>query len=592
MKLIATLLLSLSSVFAAMGPTSAAPNGELHAEPASMPVSEESSIPWNRRTVEHLYNRAGFGVRGGEISRALKRTPEQVVEDLLTGGKHSEPPFYSQGTLADLKVSKEVPRTEKRRLRAIKSRDDREQLTAYTNWWIGRMVAHDDPLRDRMALFWHGLFATSYLTVKRSYDMIEQHCLIRDNAIENYGDLLQGIVRDPAMLLYLDNEKNKKGKPNENLARELLELFSLGEGNYTEADIKEVARSLTGESRDKIGNYRFIGKDHDKGSKTVFGETGRFRAPEVVKVLLRQTACSRYIAGRILLYFEGVEPDAMRLQEYAATLKRDNYDLKPFLRKLLLDPRFYREDVIAARVSGPVDYLVGATRRLSIEIDSEFIFVAATELGQRLFSPPSVKGWDGGDAWINTGSLLARGNTMGIVLDTIDFSETFMPLRKEKDPLANRGRVSDSDSEATEREAPDDESMGEMGGGMEDESMGGAMMGEVDSEMDERDDMPKEISVLLRNLGKGYRPDVNLTYRMQRMKKTATEEGLVSEMLEELLAIQPPADTTARMLEYFKDECAADGLSVETFFDNPERSEPVLRRLAHLILSLPEAQLN
>lgn len=533
----------------------------------------ENSIPWTAETVEHLYNRAGFGARPQQIRRALKRTPEEVVEKLLNGGKRVEPPHYTQGTLEDLKAAKGLEGREKRRVKAVASRDNRAQLDAYTDWWLTRMVQHDDPLRDRMTLFWHGLFATAHSSVKRSYDMIEQHRMLRSGALGNYGELLQGIVKDPAMIYYLDNHKNKKSAPNENLARELLELFSLGEGHYSEADIKEVARALTGEFRDKIGNYRFSAKDHDKGRKTVLGESGRFRAKDVVDVLLRQTACSRYVAGRILLFMEGVEPDELRLTEYAAFLKRHEYSLKPFLRKLLLDPRFYSEDVIAARVAGPVDYLVGVTRRLAINVDPQFIHIASTELGQQLFNPPSVKGWDEGEAWIHTGSLLARGNTIGLMLNTIDLQETFRPLGKQRDPLVKPGE-----------EQPEEPSMDGM-------SMGdSSMMDSSASEDDLRDNLPKELAVLVRALGKSYRPSLNLTYRLKRLK-TVSDEQVVNSMLDSLLAIDPPTETRARILQYFTGERVAANLPEEDFLKDSALAEVILRRLAHLILSLPEAQL-
>jgi uncharacterized protein (DUF1800 family) len=534
----------------------------------------EKSIPWTAQSVEHLFNRAGFGARPQEIQLALKCTPEEVVDKLLNGGKRIEPPHYTQGTLEDLVIEKGVGAREKRRVKAVRSRDNTAQLNAYTDWWLTRMVQHDDPLRDRMSLFWHGLFATSHSTVKRSYDMIEQHRMLRAGALENYGELLHRIVKDPAMIYYLDNHKNKKSAPNENLARELLELFSLGEGHYSEADIKEVARALTGEFRDKLGNYRYSAKDHDKGRKVVLGETGRFRAKDVVDILLRQTACARYIAGRLLLFMEGVEPDDLRLTEYAALLKRNKYELKPFLRKLLLDPRFYSERVIAARVAGPVDYMVGVTRRLAINLDPQFLHIAATELGQQLFNPPSVKGWDGGEAWIHTGSLLARGNTIGLMLDTIDLEETFRPLKKQRDPLVKPGK-----------------NQAESDGSMRGESMGsGAMMEGPAVEEDSRDNIPKELAVLVRGLGKSYRPSLNLTYRLSRLKKV-DDEHVVNNMLDSLLAIEAPRETRVRVLDYFRGERVAANLPEEGFLEDSASAEVILRRLAHLILSLPEAQL-
>lgn len=558
------------------------------------PTGDETTIPWNRRTVEHLYNRAGFGARGGMIARALERTPEEVVDELMRGGRGPEPPHYSQGTVQDTKAGNNLPRSEKRRVKALASREDRLQMETYASWWVDRMVSHEDPLRDRMTLFWHGLFATQHEMVKRSFDMIQQHQMIRANALGSYRTLLHGIAKDPAMLLFLDNQKNKKGNPNENLARELMELFSLGEGNYTEQDVKEVARALTGTSRDKIGNFKFIEKEHDKGSKTILGETGRFGTEEVCEILLRQTACARYIAGRIITYLEGVKPDELRLVEYAAFLQRKDYQLRPFLRKLLLDERFYREEVMEARILGPIDYMVGSIRRLGIKVDSRFILASSRELGQKLFDPPSVKGWDGGEAWINTGSLLARGNTVGLMIGTIDLNETFRRKKDKRSALDRPARDEREPEEDTTGMDPDTDDESEMDEeGFDEEMEMGGMMGDVAMEEEEpvKDNLPKELGRLVNALGSDYHPTLNLTFRFQR-NEVVGDNRIVSRMLDDLLAIEAPADTQARMLKHFKTAREEAGLSEENFLDDPDRAEVVLRSLAHLILSLPEAQLG
>jgi len=583
-------LLSVCLSTLAAGPLAAAP----HATPGEGGDEVAQELVWNRRTVEHLFNRAGFGARGGQISRALKRTPEEVVDELLEGGRHVAPPYASQGTVEDTEVDRSQPREKRRRESALLKREDRYQMEAYTCWWIDRMLAHDDPLRDRMTLFWHGLFATQYGMVKRSYDMIQQHQLIRDNAVESYATLLHGIAKDPAMVLFLDNQRNKKKAPNENLARELMELFSLGEGNYTEQDVKEVARALTGTSRDKIGNYRFDAKHHDKGRKTILGETGRYGAEEVVDLLLRQTACARYVTRRIITYLEGVPPDELRLVEYAAFLQRHEYELKPFLRKLLLDPRFYREEVLEARVLGPVDYVVGSARRLGMKISPDYVRAASAELGQKLFDPPSVKGWDQGVAWINTGSLLARGNSVGLMLGTVDLEETFRPKGKKRSALDEPAdeRVEEEERGGRRsREEPSDDDYEEedsMGG-----SMGGSMMGQVDDDepQDDRDPMPKELRRLVNALGTDYQPELNLCWSLSR-GGVEGDERIVAALLDDLLAIEAPRDTRRRMLDYFRAAREAAGLAEEGFLTEPDRAEPILRQLAHLILALPEAQLG
>jgi uncharacterized protein (DUF1800 family) len=549
------------------------------------------ALPWNRRAVEHIYNRAGFGAREDAIRRALRRGPEAVVDELLNGGRATPPPQYSQGTLQDLKRGDELPRAQKRRVKAELSQADHAQLAGYAGWWLERMVRHDDPLRDRMTLLWHGLFATESRNIKRSYDMIEQHQLLRNNALESYADLLRGIVEDPAMLLYLDNNKNHKGSPNENLARELLELFSLGEGNYSELDVREVARALTGNSRDRLGNYVFNADEHDGGRKTILGETGRYDAGGVIEILLRQVACARHVAGRIITYLEGTPPDELRLVEYAAYLQRKQFQMKPFLRKLLLDPRFYREQVVGTRVASPVDYLVGSTRRLAIDVGPEFLFVATGELGQELFDPPSVKGWDEGEAWIDTGSLLARGNTVGLLLGTVDLEASFQVMASVSpgaDAAPSSGKRGPSRGEADAEETMDEDSIGEET--MEESMMGEVAMGEV-AAREPKDRLPGEIANVVKSLGDGYVPRLDLS-RVFQKHAIVGDDRIIGAMLENLLAIEPPADTHARLVRRLLWEREAAQLSEEGFLSDPDLAESILRRIAHLILSLPEAQLG
>src|SRR5258707_6523381 len=235
--------------------------------------------------------------------------------------------------------------------------------------------------------------------------------------------MLAGMPKDPALLTYLDNQVNKKGNPNENLARELLELFSLGIGNYQEQDIKEIARALTGRGTDGHGLYSYNKGAHDDGDKTFLGQTGKFDGDDVVRIVLEQDACPRYVARRILTYFEGAEPTRERLDEYAAFLRAQKFELEPLLRKLFLDPAFYREEVLGARVQGPIEYMVGMARRLRLKPAPLVVAAGASLLGQRIFAPPNVKGWDEGEAWITTATLMQRGNLAGLLLGVVQIDD-------------------------------------------------------------------------------------------------------------------------------------------------------------------------
>lgn len=547
--------------------------------PSSAAVTTQATpsqeLPWNRQTVEHLFNRAGFGATTRQVTVALRKGPERVVEELLSGGEAVEPPafkpFLTEEMVEQMRTADEKGRRE---LRNRIRRAERGQLARYTGWWIDRMVGAEDPLRDRMTLFWHGFFTTSSKDVKRSLELVRQHQLLRDNAIESYATLLNGIVLDPAMLDYLDNSKNKKGKPNENLARELMELFSLGEGNYSEQDIAAVARALTGYQATKTGEFRFNRNEHDKGRKTILGQTGLFKAQDVARILLEQEACATWVSGRIIEYFEGVWPEAERHEEYAACLRDNDYELQPFLRKLLLDPRFYREEVLGSRVMGPIDYLVSTQRRLGIEVSPLFVYRAAEDLGQTLFQPPNVKGWEGGEAWITTASLLGRGNAAGLMLGVLDLGpQSTMELVADAREAMSEEFEMEYEEAMSESELDEEDMM--MSGGMS-ESGGG---------------LPTGLKRLRSALGGQYTPELNLTWRLNR-RRLSTEEEIVDAMLTELLAIEAPSDTRAALVQHLTAERSALGLRKGELLEHPQKSEPILRRLAHLILSLPEAQLN
>ncbi|HIG11787.1 MAG: DUF1800 domain-containing protein [bacterium] len=551
--------------------------------PAIQESAQESAPQeglWTRRAAEHLFNRAGFGATVAEIERALRLGHEATVDELLDGGREAEPIFYALIGEDRFGGTKGLDEDARRDVRNQVRRANKKQESTYTAWWIDRMVAGDDPLRDRMTLFWHGLFTTSSRDVPRSFALIQQHQLLRNNAIESYATLLYGIVRDPAMLYYLDNTKNKKRKPNENLARELMELFSLGEGNYTENDVKEVARALTGNHVTRQGGFRFNRRQHDRGRKTIIGQTGLYGGKEVVRILLEQDACSRWISGRIIEYLEGRWPDEQRHAEYAARLLEDNYELRPFLRKLLLDERFFREAVVGTRVMAPIDFLVGVERRLDLDVSSRFVFRASRELGQTLFQPPSVKGWDGGEAWITTASLLGRGNAAGMMLGVLETDSTFDrdSSDRPKNPASPRredGKGS-MDGEGDEMDEQDEEM--EMGDRMDNEDRGSRRI-------------PRGWRSLKRDLGTSYEPQLNLTWRLSR-RNVKTDGQIVELLLNDLLAIEVPRETSLALTAYFAWVRKDRGLEEGQVLSNPGESEPLLRGLAHLILSLPEAQLN
>ncbi|MCY3001337.1 MAG: DUF1800 domain-containing protein [Planctomycetota bacterium] len=535
-----------------------------------------AGLEWNAVNVEHLYNRAGFGARPNEIEFALRGTQEQFVEQLLEGFTAPADPLFidlpEMPQRRDFESREEFDRAQDRF-----RREERRVLTSFAGWWIDQMVDARHPLQERMVLFWHGYFTSSTRDVKRTGAMVAQNELFRRHALGNFAELVHAIVRDPAMLEYLDNNQNRKDSPNENLARELMELFTLGEGNYTEQDIKEGARALTGwrTTDDKAGSY-FQPRQHDDGQKTILGKTARFDATSFVELLLEQPACLRWVARKLLVHFEGVEPDAKRLEEYAKLLKDSKWELKPFFRKLFLDPRFYAKEVLAERISSPVEYLVGCTRRLGLTVPPQVIWLGAGQLGQRLFDPPSVKGWDGGEAWITTSTLLGRGNMAGMLIGVVKIEDVL-----REDPLEIE---------------PDDGAM------MDGDTMGGDGMTGGDAKADDKEkggkraakrrvDLGPEMGGLQRFTNEFYFPRINLTARMQRAGATRDPQ-IVDRLGDELLPVPLSETSRTALLNFLRIERSGLALEDGKLLTAGVKAEDVLRRLAHLILSLPEAQLG
>jgi len=513
-------------------------------------------LRWGPREVEHLLNRAGFGARGDEIARGVALGPAELVEELLAPAEPE--PFFARRILTPPEEGEgmTMDREERKERRARLRKLDRDQLSDFLGWWAGEMLAGEAPLRERMTLFWHGTFTSSMQDVRNSHEMIRQNELFRRHAFGSFRDLLHGVARDPAMLEYLDNDANRKGRPNENFARELLELFTLGEGNYGEADVREVARAFTGWT-DVGGEFTVREGRHDDGEKEVLGVRGRLDGDDVIEILLEREECAERLARRLLRYFEGVEPEERRLHGYTSLLRESGYDVGGFLRRLFLDPEFYRDEAVGNRIASPVDFLVGSARRARIEVPPRLLLAGAALLGERLLFPPNVKGWEGGRAWITTSTLMQRANFAGVLLGEVTLGE-----------LTGRERI------------------------------GPTLDASADEEM-ERPDAPPIVAEarVLRGLDRlGWRPRYHLTHRVRRDLESASDEAVVSYLCAELLAVEVAREVEAELASWLRAERGAAGATSESgsgLLDGPPAdSEPVLRRLAHRILSLPEAQLN
>jgi uncharacterized protein (DUF1800 family) len=369
------------------------------------PYVPNDQSPWNFRRVVHLHRRAGFAATWGEIQRDLKDGPQASIDRVLAG------------KAATAGVPEDFAKTADLLGESAASSGDPGRLKA---WWVYRMLFGTDPLTERLALMWHNHLATSNLKVENLVFMHQQNELFRKLGRKPFGELLSAVVHDPAMLVWLDASNNRKGHPNENLARELMELFSMGIGPYTEADVKEAARALTGWTLDEQA-FSEVAVRHDDGEKTILGQQGPWKGDDLVRMVLEHPATSRRLAWRVCEFFLGEKAlQTADLGALAEGLRARNLDMGWAVETVLRSQTFFADDNLSNRVLSPVEYVVGAARALELFDPPSSTLVLAEwcgRLGQDLFYPPNVGGWPGGRSWLTTRALLGRTNYAAALVD-------------------------------------------------------------------------------------------------------------------------------------------------------------------------------
>ncbi|HMP18140.1 MAG TPA: DUF1800 domain-containing protein [Gemmatales bacterium] len=287
-------------------------------------------------------------------------------------------------------------------------------------WWLYVILNSPDPLLERLTLFWHNHFATSHAKVQNVAYMYQQNELFREHALGSFSKMLHAISEDPAMLLWLDGVSNKKRMPNENYARELMELFSLGIGNYTETDIRQAARAFTGWGI-RNDRYHFSAVEHDTGIKQVFGNQGNFGGHDIVDMCLEKPACARFMVRKLFRYFlsDTLQPGDSLLEPLAEKFRKSGYQIKPVVSTMLRSNLFYSAECYRAKIKSPVEFAVSLVHQLEGRADSLQLAEMLDPLGQRLFAPPSVKGWEGGTDWLNSNTLLLRHN-LGLAITSTE----------------------------------------------------------------------------------------------------------------------------------------------------------------------------
>jgi hypothetical protein len=360
--------------------------------------------PWDTKWTAHLYRRAGFGPSRFEMRQAVELGMEGTVHKLFAAPK--EPP------------RRESPISGPAGTNPLTGMPDASRHTAQIQAaWLQRMIDGAEPLREKMALFWHNHFATSVKKVNDGALMEHQGELLFKHAIGSFRQMLRDISRDPAMLIWLDSNQNVKSHPNENYAREVMELFTLGVGNYKEKDIQEGARAFTG-WHTTDGRFTFRAGEHDSGPKTFLGQKGDWDGEDIVRILLEQSACAKFIARKLYQFLvnENLPPPDSFLAPLADAFRKSDYDIAVPVRMILTSKHFYSNYAYRQKVKWPVEYVLGVVRmvgvgRTGLITVNPYSLLGTLELmGQLLYAPPNVKGWEAGKAWLNTATVLARHN--------------------------------------------------------------------------------------------------------------------------------------------------------------------------------------
>ena len=370
-------------------------------------VSHAGAIGYD--AARHLLNRTGFAASESEVERVATLSREDVARRLLdasTGSATTTPPASVNAALTPPREIRAMSEDERKAFR----HDTIDEGLALREWWLREMLATKSPLTEKMTLFWHNHFVSSQQKVKYNQLMYRQNVLLRRHALGNFATMLYEVARDPAMVIYLDSVSNRKGQPNENFAREVMELFTLGEGHYSEQDVKEAARAFTGWSLDRTtGQFVFRRALHDDDVKTVLGKSGRLGGDDVLDILLRQPATAEFVTAKLWREFISPTPNEVHVKQFAQVFRDSGYQIKPLLFAMLTSDAFYAPENRGVLIKSPVELLVGTLKQFDVRADDlRPVAVASAALGENLFSPPNVKGWPGGDAWINSTTLLGR----------------------------------------------------------------------------------------------------------------------------------------------------------------------------------------
>jgi len=374
---------------------------------------------WNAAAAAHLLNRAGFGGTPDEIERTRQEGLTAALCEFVevkSDAANVPPPAWAhprdiRAQRMEIKAAKGRGENFQNKVRQIRMMEG-DEIVDLRRWWLDRMLNGPAPLLEKMTLFWHGHFATSIQKVRDAYWMWLQNDTLRRNALGNFGALVKKISRDPAMMIYLDLQQSRQEHPNENWARELMELFTVGIGNYTEQDIRESARAFTGYRIDfTTQQFRFAPFQQDHRPKTFMGRTANLNGDDIIDILVSKPACAQFIGRKLWRFFAEDDPSNAIVDSVAATIRAHNFEMRRVLREIFSSAEFYSDRVMGSQIKSPVQYIVQTSKLLNAPGPPPVAAQnAMRQMGQILFAPPNVKGWDGGKEWISTSTLLFRYN--------------------------------------------------------------------------------------------------------------------------------------------------------------------------------------
>ena len=595
-----SLLVAALMLAAPAAPQSAPPTDKWQGD-----LSPITAKDWNTARASHLLSRAGFGGTPEEIARLAAISPTEAVKSLV----HFKPdaslkPFEESGIhdpglepFPESRPAATDRAKETGESMGVKSKaSGNRPLQPATNkffywlrasaletgrvgyWWANRMLTSKAPLQEKMALFWHGHFANNEDKVRDYRKLLKQLDLFETKGMGSFRDLTVAVAQDPAMLYFLDAGKNVKGAPNENFAREIMELFTMGVGNYSEKDVREAARAFTGWNYDDL-KFVVNAAQHDDGPKTFLGKTGNFDGVAVIDIIMDQPVTANFMAGKLYRYFVREDLDPKLQAKLGDVLRKNKYQIAPFLEAVFLSKDFYSDASVGAQIKGPVELAISTYKRLGLkEVPGVPDFNAATgALGQRLFAPPTVAGWAQGRSWITPGLLLERGN---FARDVLFPDINFIPpdrynfagdIRQVSQRIREGADITTATSQAE--------------GVVRAESN---MAADRDEDFNTRYASYRGWQMAIEKVKAIPRDTARLDLSgMVRANKLTTTTQVVDYFVSRFMSVPPAPEARARLVKFLDTDLGtSDVARADTYMEDS------LRMLTHLIMSLPEYQLD